>query len=415
MKVCGFMRSTVVHKNKGGMEIHGQMLSEGFVKRGHEVGILTTRHPQNKEYEERKRVKTYYLKHSIPGCYSKRWWIESIKKFEELNKHEKFDIIWSQSAGGYYYAKRLRDKYDIPIVSTIHGIAFGEIKSAFNSIHNIKTVFEFLFKTFPKNTFCHLTVDNILLKKSDAIIGVSDEVAEAIKKYHLINSRKIRVVYNGVDLLRFIPSLEYRKKIRKKFGISDKEKVILLLGVISRQKGFHLAIQALPKVLKWVKDLKLLVVGNGPCLPDLKRVAKRLKVKQNVIFCGFVPHEGTPEYYNACDLYIIPTLRVEGFPLTVAEAMACQKPMIASKIGGIPSAIDDGENGILIPPGNIDVLAGKIIEILKNREFARKLATNAREKAVRKFSTEKMVNDTIKVFEACLAEREQFSSAKAQF
>jgi len=122
---------------------------------------------------------------------------------------------------------------------------------------------------------------------------------------------------------------------------------------------------------------------------------------------GYIPREKTPGYINASEIFILPTLRQEGMPFSLLEAMACGKPVIASKIGGIPSVIDDGVNGLLIPPGNISKLIEKTTFLLNNKDFTDKLADNARKKVIQNFSHEKMVEETINAFELVITRKRE--------
>jgi glycosyltransferase involved in cell wall biosynthesis len=239
----------------------------------------------------------------------------------------------------------------------------------------------------------------LLYKKYDSIIAVSDEVANAIRKWYFVDKKKIYTVYNGVETNLFCPNQSQRERIRREIGISDKEKVLLFFSFVTKQKGLHLLIKVLPNILKNYDYVKLLVVGEGNYLADARQTVRKLGLDSYVVFTGHIPHEEVPNYINASDLFIFPTLRQEGMPFSLLEAMACQKPVIASRIGGIPSVIDDGINGMLIPPGNVSKLIETILFLLKNEDIADKLADNAREKAVKKFSLDRMIEETIKVFE----------------
>jgi glycosyltransferase involved in cell wall biosynthesis len=393
------------HGVGGGMEVHEDILCTGLVDRGHSVTIITTRHPEGIEYEEKEGVKIYYLKKTTPELYSRQWWKESTKKFEELQKEEKFDVIWSQSSAGRLCAKKFKAKYNLPFLLVSHGTWLKEIQGRFNRISSIRNILGFFMKELPQNIYRYLFWDFKFMRDSDAIIAVSKEVAKAIQKQYFINFNKIYVVYNGVDVSLFRPSRENRRIIRKKYGISEDEKVLLLLGKIEKAKGMHLAIQAIPRVIKYFSDVKLLIVGKGPYLKTLETLADRLDVLKNVIFCGYVPNKETPSYYNACDIYLNPTLLIESCPFVTIEALATGKPVIASRIGAINSIIDDEETGLLIKPGDFKDLARKIIRLLKEERLANKISKNAREKALREFNQENMIENTVKVFEKVIKEK----------
>lgn len=154
--------------------------------------------------------------------------------------------------------------------------------------------------------------------------------------------------------------------------------VLLTLGVLSRQKGVDLAIEALAKLLPRYPQLRLLVVGSGDYEGGLRRLARKLGVEAAVHFIGSVPHEQTAEFYNAADLFLLPTLREEGFANVILEAMASERPVIASRIGGNPEAVLDGETGFLIPPGDVKALGERIADCLERPESVRGFGRRAR-------------------------------------
>ncbi len=205
------------------------------------------------------------------------------------------------------------------------------------------------------------------------------------------------MIPNGIDVDKFKPGLEV-SELRKKYGLQN-EKIILTIGVMTGQKGHDLLIRSMPELLKAGKNLKLILVGFGPKMNDLENMARKLNVLENIVFTGKIPYDKLPLYYNLADVFVFPTLRVEAGPLVIPEAMACGKPVIASRIGGIPTVIEDYIDGILIEPGNLKELKKKIMEILGDEKLARTLGENARKKIVEQYSVDRMVKNTIKVYE----------------
>jgi glycosyltransferase involved in cell wall biosynthesis len=158
----------------------------------------------------------------------------------------------------------------------------------------------------------------------------------------------------------------------------------------------------MPAVLEKEGKVKLFVVGGGDFLKETKEHVKKKKLCNHVIFTGPVAHEDASNYINACDIYVLPTLRQEGLPFAMLEAMACQKPVIASRVGGIPSAIIDGENGLLVSPGNSGELIKKTLYLLNNNSLTEKLALNARRSVLRQFCVDIMIDRTARVMENTL-------------
>lgn len=405
MNVCVFTRITDQHRIKGGMELHCKVISEGLIKRNHNVTIITTAHPDGVEYEEKEGVKIHYLKNTMSGLYTKQFGQLSIKRFEELQHTEKFNVIWSQSAGGYYYIRKLKSKHQIPIVTILHGTSLGQLKSNFIISSSFRNWIGLITKRLPWYIFYYFWWGFPLLHNSDSIIAVSKEIERAVQKEYFVQAKKIYTIYNGVDLSLFSPSRKNGRSIRKKYGINENDQVLLLLGKTEKAKGMHLSIQAMPKVLQVFPNVKLLIVGKGPYLKTLETLADKLDVLQNVIFCGFVPNKETPSYYNACDIYLNPTLLIEACPFVTIEALATGKPVIASRIGAIKSIINDGETGFLIKPGDFRDLAKKTIQLLKDESLIKEMSKKAREKALREFNQENMIENTIKVILKVIREK----------
>ncbi len=404
MRICVFSIVTYWHGIKGGMEIHGKLLSEGLVKRGHEVTIISTQHPDGVEFAEINGIKIYCLKNTIFDSKRGGWRVASLKKFIELEQVKHFDIICSMSANIPKELIAVAKKRRIPVVVISEGPEIMILLSEARQTLSHKTGYKKLIKTF-LGFFYYYFLWELLFKEYDAVVAVSETVANAIQKWHFVKKEKIHIVYNGVETSLFCPDQSQRERIRRTLAISDKEKVLLFFSFVTKQKGLHLLIKALPDILEKDNYAKLLVAGEGNYLTEAKKLVGQLGLNSYVVFTGYIPREEAHDYINASEIFILPTLRQEGMPFSLLEAMACGKSVIASKIGGISSVIDDGINGFLIPPGDVSKLVEKAIFLLNNEDFADKLADNARKKVVQNFNHEKMVEETIKVFELAITEK----------
>lgn len=381
---------------KGGMEIHGKTLCEGLVKKGHDVVIISTAHPDGKEFEEKNGIKLHYLKNTVFGSKRNGWETASLKKFLELERVNNFDIICSMSV--IIPKELIKAKREIPVIVISEGtgimMLLSEIKQTFshrNGFKNLnKTILSFVY---------HYFFQELLLKEYDAVIAVSNEVAKSTLRWYFVDKRKVYIVYNGVETDLFRPDQEQRRNTRKTLAILNEEKVLLFFSFVTKQKGLHLLIKALPTILKNNKYVKLMIVGEGEYLDEARLMLKQSGLGNYAIFTGHIPHKDASHYINASDIFVMPTLRQEGLPFALIETMACQKPVIASRIGGIPSVIDDGINGLLISPGDVSELAENVIFLLNNKDSSNKLAKKARKKVIQKFSLENMTEGTIKVFE----------------
>ena len=236
------------------------------------------------------------------------------------------------------------------------------------------------------------------MRLADAIIAVSDQVKEALVREYFLPPEKITVVYNGVEVEKFgIRKTE--PGIRGELGVDERDRIILYIGRIEKEKGLDVLLQSLFRIPDSKFRITVLIVGDGPYLLNLKGLAEQLGVADRVIFAGRVPYEEVPRYYQAADLFVLPSLREEGFPMTLPEAMASGLPVVASRIGGIVTAVKDGETGILVKPGDVEGLRTAISKFLADDELRSRMSRNAYQMVKEKFSQESMVAKTLIVLQ----------------
>lgn len=270
--------------------------------------------------------------------YLKSLLFNTIQTVKLIRRH-KIDIIHSISAMPLliYTATLAKILTKIPLIVTVHGtdVLFSSI--GINEIMRI---------------FC--------LKLTDQIVAVSSYTAGLINQY--VSDTKITVIPNGVDTTRFNPFLDC-KEIKRKHNLSGK--VVLTVSRLKERKGIDLVIKAISDMQK--PKLTYLVVGDGPLREKLVNLANRLKV--NAIFTGYVTDEELPKYYNACDIFVMPsrivkeTHDVEGFGIALLEAAACGKPVVTTRTGGVPEAVNNSF-AITVEPNNLSQLREAIYKLL---------------------------------------------------
>jgi len=234
----------------------------------------------------------------------------------------------------------------------------------------------------------------LMAKKLDSLLACSHWNAEQIKNYADLEPR---VIYNGVDVERFIP-LPKNPRLGGKYGIKPEDFVVLSVGRLVGWKGFQYGIQA----LRFVKDfnkIKYLIVGSGEYERELKRLAKQLGVESKVFFLGRVENKEVPFFYSIADIALFPTIGADdAFPNSLCEAMACGKVCIGSEIGGIPEAIKDGQTGFLVPPRDAHAIAGKIDFLSRNKDLLETMGVKARQRVVDNFSWDIIVKKLAEIF-----------------
>jgi glycosyltransferase involved in cell wall biosynthesis len=204
---------------------------------------------------------------------------------------------------------------------------------------------------------------------------------------------RISVVYNGIP----IPHSYDGDNTRQYLGIG---RDTILVGTIARlipSKGIQHLLDAIPLVMRSYKDIHFVVIGDGPYEEMLKKKAIELGI-ENITFVGYV--NTVWGYLDAIDIFVLPTLS-EGLGISILEAMAMGKPVIASRVGGIPEIINHDDNGYLISPGDSGALAFAILYLAANPQVRKDYGQRGCRDVRAHFSVEKMVDATAKILERC--------------
>jgi len=218
--------------------------------------------------------------------------------------------------------------------------------------------------------------DKFFSKYIDYMFAVSRDNANIIRTRY---KRDVEILHNGVNVELFKKDETIRKELRKKYNLEN-EKVLISVGRIVGLKGYQLVIKAIKEL-----DVKYVLIGDGEYLNELKKLAKKEKVDNKVLFLGSVSNNELYKYLNMADVFIQPTIGHEAFGIAIIEAMACGLPVVASKNGGILDIISDGKNGYLFEVNNIDEMKEKI-----KYAFASKI--DSRKYVIKNFTWEKSVD-----------------------
>lgn len=243
-------------------------------------------------------------------------------------------------------------------------------------------------------TSIHILIDRLLAMWTDNIVANSNSVKEfTIRQYGGLNLNNFNVVHNGIDLARFSPHLSNRKSKKSELGIENNAPTLVIVGRLTTQKGHRYLLEALPAIVEKFPKLRLLIVGDdSPFDTSTKeetfQLVDTLRLMENVVFLG--ERKDVPELLCAADIFVLPSLW-EGFGLVIAEAMAAGKPIVASKVDGIPEVVEDGVTGILVPPKEPKALANAILYLLSNPNKAKEMGQAGKERVERYFSVDKMV------------------------
>ncbi len=224
--------------------------------------------------------------------------------------------------------------------------------------------------------------DRWLARRVDAMFACSYFNAWQIRAHY---RRSVAVIYNGVDTKKFAPA--NATAIRDRLGVSERTVLFAFAGRLVGWKGIGIAIRALVDPALRDTSTKLLVIGAGPERPRLKELARTLGVSDRVLFQDPVSHDDLPGYYAAADVGVFPSIGDEAFGITIAEAMSCAKPVIASYVGGIPEVVgNEGSSGLLVAPADTGQLAKAMRTLALDPERRALMGAAARERITDEFS-----------------------------
>jgi glycosyltransferase involved in cell wall biosynthesis len=233
------------------------------------------------------------------------------------------------------------------------------------------------------------------IRHCDCIIIVSKALKDIIVRWG-ISATKITVVHNGVDLDKFKPMDQI--PIREKLNLPLDKKIILFAGALRTIKGLIYLVQAIKELSRKRSDFLLLLVGSGPFQEELEEEVLKLGIGEYVRFVGARLPEEIPDWMNSSDIFCLPSLQ-EGFGMVLIEAGACAKPVLATKVGGIPEIVIDKTTGLLVEPKSPDELSEAIERLITNPLLCQKMGDAGRQHVLKNFDLSLKAKQTIAIYE----------------
>ena len=327
----------------GGITTHIEGLARNLEKRGHEVFIIT----KKSEFDDKQLGLNVIRLNSIlktSSVLDMPQTSELAKKIKEL----KPDIIHGHHAFS-----------PISLLSIFIGKKLG-IKTVLTN-HSIQFLHDFDY--FWRSSSYILFPYRKYINNADEIIAVSHAAAKFISYF---TSKKIEIIGNGIDINEYAPRVK----------IFD-GKSVLFVGRFTYRKGIHVLLEAFKKVKQEVNDAHLTLVGSGYFSPVLHLLIKTLNLEKSVSVLENVKKEKLIEIYQNSHVFVLPSIYGESFGIVLLEAMASKTPIVASDVGGIKELIKSGKTGFLVRKGDAEKLSEKIVELLLDKELAKRFSISA--------------------------------------
>jgi len=362
------------YPDSGGVANYTYNLYKRIAKKGYKVIVVTSWDGKNIKKEKIGGMKIYRLprQFKISNTPISFKWKKQIK---ELIDCEKPDLINGHMPVPFICDVAISVSGNIPFVTGYHH--GGSMKKG-------KLLPDIMIRTY-ESIFLKK-----LLKKSKLIITPSEFVTKDFMKNY---SNKTITVNPGVDIQKFKPD----------YSLKPVNRILFVGNLIKSEdyKGLGYLLESIKIIRKNIPDIKLIVVGEGDYREHYENLSKELGIEENIEFRGKLNREEIVKEYQNTNVLVLPSL-MESFGMVLIEAMACKKPVIGTKVGGIPYVIDNNKNGLLVPPKDSKELARVITHILKNKKLAKKMGESGYNKVKEKFNWEIQAEKTINLYKEVL-------------
>lgn len=225
--------------------------------------------------------------------------------------------------------------------------------------------------------------------------------SEYVRQYLIterIHPDKVVAIPTGVNINEFDPD-KVRGSLKQKLGISDNHPLIGVVAILRFKKGHHILLETIPKILKTIPEAFFVFAGNGPQSETISCKIKDLGLLHKVFMLGL--RHDISNILKSIDLFVLPTLQ-ESLPQSLLQAMAMEKPVIGTKVGGIGEAIENEVNGYLVEPNNPSALSDAIIKLLQDKEKSRTMAIEGRKIVQQKYTIESMCEKMFDLYSSLL-------------
>ena len=302
--------------------------------------------------------------------------------------------------GDIFLANRLagvlrEHSIDIVLLMQSHDIHLASL--AWRFLPNLRLVFyQQMDSRHNKRDFLHTWV----FSKLSLWIALTQRMKENALTFTRMPAEKVKVVPLGTDLDRFNPAIHTKESSRSYFGLPAEKRIIGVIGRIDPGKGQEIVVRALPNLITRHPNILFLIAGEETAgepghKAHLEELCRTLGLEPYVKFMPFT--DEVPKFMAALDIFILPSFG-ETFGLVLIEAMAMEKPVIATDAGGVPEIITDGRTGILIEPRSVPAVGAAIEKLLDDETLCRSLGAAARADALQRFSMSRCVDELLELF-----------------
>jgi glycosyltransferase involved in cell wall biosynthesis len=252
----------------------------------------------------------------------------------------------------------------------------------------------------PVRSWFFLLLERWLASRTTALIAVSPQVRDDLVALGVAPPERFVVIRLGIELgERVAPEQDGRAESRRYLGIEPDRFAVGWIGRMTAVKRTDDVLVAFKRLRDEGIDAVLCMVGDGPDRPDLERRAHELGIVRDTLFLGY--QEDVAPFYAAFDALVLPSSN-EGTPVSAIEALAAGRPVVATRVGGVPDVVQEGDDGFLVEPGATDDLADRLAQLARDPELRERMGRAGRERVLPRYAVERLVDDVDRLYRSLL-------------
>jgi len=370
----------------GGEGAYTYGLAKALSDSGHRVSVITADVEGRRGVSKNKIEIIPITPIEKPGLKLFSFNLKAMKKIVEIYNNQNIDIL--HFTYDFYKITIKKEKISVPIIATLHHPWSAERRFIKAKIPLFRPAY--FRRLVVLSYFAKMSKE--ICENADKLIAISKYTAQSyISEFH-VPPDKIEIIPNAVDTNKFHPAVD-GYEVRKKLNLEERDRVVLFVGRLDYNKGIEYLLRSFSRINEEGTEARLVIVGEGA----LKKYICKYPLKNSIIPVGHVSEEDLPKFYAASNLVVLPSL-MEGFGITLLEAMASGKPCVATRAGGVEDVVINGETGLLVPPADSYSLCHAIRTFLTDDKLSKEFGTAGRKRAENYFTWGKVAKRTVEVY-----------------
>lgn len=376
-------------------------IARGLARQGHKVTVLSTSSFLKKSEVIRDSVRVLYLHEGAKSLSHLNFQMAVRQKFAQLHKEEPFHLVHSIDNSGYRIGTRKKEFN----VAMAYDVEATQMSQLFAILAMKRETLGSMLTTAIATAYKFLTTyyggDRQLLSTADGIFVTNPQQRIILERYYLYPDFHTYTVPYGIELGDLSPK-EKSLELRKKLGLPENSHVAVTISDMTEVQELIPLLKAFEKVAIKKPNSYLILVGNGPRFKDIEFEVLNLALGNRVILTGAVPSPEIEDYIVLGDVFVNMSSRTTGFEPSTLEAMAQKKVVMGSEVSPIANIIEDGRDGFLLRPADVESMSNLLVEIFSGTMPADEIGERARQRVVDLFDTPKLVQSVSDAYQKIL-------------